>query len=214
MIKINITDVEFKFCKYLAEIRTTLQNDGGDPSIGYTTYANKREENNLMGQVSEFAVLKFLSENKIAFSGTSFIITYFSNGNGVLPPLSDFVLFNGETIDIKSDRYNIGKLGAVVPTEKLSDIHIADYTFWLEYDENNDNQSVKIHGWNNKKELIDLLEDSDATRPDGSKMPKSCKRMSADSFRRIESFMGHVASLKSDGKYQIKAERVSHTFSK
>ena len=212
MISISITNEEFAFCEALAKIRTGLQKDG-DPSIGYTTYADRRAQNNLMGQVSEFAVLKYLHDNKISFSGPCFAITYLVSGDGVLPPLADYILFNGQTIDIKSDRYPLDKYPPIIPTEKLNDLHVADYTFWLEYNETNDNRNVIIFGWNDKQEILGLLNAPDAVRPNGDPMPKPCKRVDPNSIRDISQFPKYASGLISSGRYQLAAEKIEHFWS-
>ncbi|MFC0323228.1 hypothetical protein ACFFHT_06600 [Gallibacterium melopsittaci] len=54
---IFLTEEEINFCKIISEMRTNLQED--DPSLSYTTYKERRSDNNFIGQVAEVALLKF-----------------------------------------------------------------------------------------------------------------------------------------------------------
>ena len=94
---ITLTDDEYNFCEHLANLRTRLQKSGNDPSLRYTTPALDRGANNIIGQVAEYAVLKYLYRENIPFSALCFAITYVSGSTGVLPPLADFILVDGKS---------------------------------------------------------------------------------------------------------------------
>lgn len=206
METIFLTDNELKFCKDFVALQNSLFH-AENVSLRYTTYPEQRESNNLIGLVSEFAFLKFLKNHQIPFIGCCFslISNHYSN---LLSPLADFVSVNGLTIDVKSDRYNIESLGAIVPEEKLNDVHIADLTFWLECKES-DLKQVKIHAWSNRQDLINLREQPNAVRPNGNPMPKPCKRMLRDQMRELDLFIQAIHNTQSIGKYQIVPQRIS-----
>lgn len=205
-LTITLTNEEYNFCKNFVDFQNKLLT-ADNISLGYTTYRDKRQDNNLIGFISEFAFHKFLVSNNIPFIANCFALISNANSN-LLPPLADFITTNGLTIDVKSDRYDIEKLGAIVPNEKLIDVHLADLTFWLECNENNLLQ-VKLHGWNNRLDLINLRNQPNATRPNGQPMPKPCKRLLSNQINDLDIFIQGMKSLSKDGLYQIIASKVS-----
>ena len=125
-----------------------------------------------------------------------------NNQSNLLPPLADFITNNGLTIDVKSDRNDIRKLGPIVPNEKLNGIHLCDITFWLECNVNN-LQQIKIHGWSNRQDLINLRSQPDVTQPNGMPMKKPCKRILPSQMRSIDSFIDGLRNMKNEGVYHI-----------
>lgn len=206
MTIIRLTEDELEFCKKFVALQNSLFSPN-NISLQYTTYPDKRDDNNLIGLVSEFAFLKFLKHHQIPFIGSCFSLIYNHNSN-LLPPLADFISINGLTIDIKSDRYDISKLGAVVPNEKLNDVHIADLTFWLECNEKNLPQ-VRIHAWNNRQDLINLRNQPNAVMPNGNPMPKPCKRILRNQMRELDVFLQTIQNKQRVGIYQIAPVRIS-----
>lgn len=203
---IDLTEEELRFCQDFVALQNSLFNSS-NISLRYTTYPEQRESNNLIGLISEFAFLKFLKDHQIPFIGSCFSLIYNHNSN-LLPPLADFITINGLTIDIKSDRYNISQLGAIVPNEKLNDVHIADLTFWLECSENN-LQQVKIHAWSNKQDLINLINQPNAVMPNGKPMPKPCKRILRNQMRELDVFLQTIQNKQQIGMYQVAPVRIS-----
>lgn len=205
METIFLTEAELQFCKYFVLLQNSLFHSD-NISLQYTTYPEHREGNNLIGLVSEFAFLKFLKNHKIPFIGCCFSLISNHHSN-ILPPLADFIFVNGLTIDVKSDRYDIENLGAIVPNEKLNDVHIADLTFWLECNESN-LQQVKIHAWSNRQDLISLRKQPNAVRPNGHLMPKACKRMLRNQMRELDLFIKTIHDKQPVGMYQVMPQRI------
>lgn len=210
MIEIKLTEEEYAFCEHSANLRSALIKPGDDPSLDLTTYPDERGNNNIMGQVAEYATLKLLQKRKIAFSGVCFTITFINKGKGVLPPLFDFLLPDGQSIDVKADRYDITRYGAVIPNEKLIDIHLADYTLWLEFNEKDTSRTVKFHGWNTREDLMPLRNEPDATTPGRHPMPKPCKRVPKKLWREMEGFLTSTASITATNKNRISIDRLPH----
>jgi hypothetical protein len=67
--------------------------------------------------------------------------------------------------------------------EKLLDTHIAQITIWAECSQ--DSAVVTFHGWNNRDELKALLQEPNAVQPNGNPMPKPCKRMLSNKWRKM-----------------------------
>ena len=179
---VKLNDEEIRHCELTGSFRSELLQDG-DPSMGYTTYEDQRAANNIIGQKAELAFLRVLQSERIAFSAICFTLTYLVDNRGVTAPLQDFIISSGATIDIKADRYPIDKYGAVVPNEKLLDTHIAQITIWAECSQ--DSAVVTFHGWNNRDELKALLQEPNAVQPNGNPMPKPCKRMLSNKWRKM-----------------------------
>lgn len=179
---VKLNDEEIRHCELTASIRSELLQDG-DPSMTYTTYEDQRAGNNIIGQKAELAFLRVLQSERIAFSAICFALTYVVDNTGVTAPLQDFIISSGATIDIKADRYPINRYGAIVPNEKLLDTHIAQITIWAECSQ--DSAIVTFHGWNNRDELKALLQEPNAVQPDGSPMPKPCKRILSNKWRKM-----------------------------
>ena len=205
-MNITLNDDEYIFCKHLADLRTQLQNSGNDPSLRYTTPTLDRGANNIIGQVAEYAVLKYLYGENIPFSAVCFAITYVYGSTGVLPPLADFILVGGKSLDIKTDRYPIGRLGALIPVEKLKDIHLTDYTIWVEFNESNNNKTVKLHGWNTIDDIIGFRNLPDAVEPNGKAMKKPCKRIKSEHWREMSSF---AETIRTNLDYRLPKYRIS-----
>lgn len=198
---VTLNEQEMEYCKFTGELRYELQQNG-DPSMSYTTYAEMRSENNIIGQMAEFAFLRLLQMKQIPFSGVCFTITNIEQRRGVLPPLRDFVFEDGTTADIKTDRHPIERYGAVIPVEKLNDIHIADVTIWAQCIKGS--PSITFHGWNSREEIAGLRNRPNATRPSGGSMPKPCKRMESHEWRTMESLLNQLSQLAStESKYTI-----------
>lgn len=210
-MNITLNDDEYNFCKHLADLRTRLQNSGNDPSLCYTTPTLDRGANNIIGQVAEYAVLKYLYGENIPFSAVCFAITFVSGKIGVLPPLADFILVDGKSVDIKTDRYPIGRLGALLPVEKLNDIHLTDYTIWVEFNESNNNKTIKLHGWNTIDDIIGFRNLPDAVEPNGNAMKKRCKRIKPEYWREMSSFSKAMKLNFADNvsKYRISTDIAS-----
>lgn len=172
---------ELSFCKTFAEIRTKLQKQG-DPSLDYSTYPARRIKNNYIGQIAEQAVLKLLEQNNIPFSAICFTVTNMVERKGVLPPLADFIMVDGSTIDIKADSYDLYRYPPIIPNEKLNDVHIADYTIFVECRENSE---VVLYGWVDRNYLLWLRTQPNAVRPNNSPMPKPCKRVNINDLHDI-----------------------------
>ncbi|MFC0323227.1 hypothetical protein ACFFHT_06595 [Gallibacterium melopsittaci] len=88
-------------------------------------------------------------------------------------------------------------------------MHIADYTFWVEYNEKHNNKVI-IHGWSNKSDLINLIQEPNAVTPSGRPMPKPCKRLPYSKFRNIPSFLDEIKQARTTGIYQIEANKIFH----
>ena len=189
---VKLNDEEIRHCELTASIRSGLLQDG-DPSMTYTTYEDQRTDNNIIGQKAELAFLRLLQSERIAFSAICFALTYVVDNTGVTAPLQDFIISNGATIDIKADRYAIDRLGAIVPNEKLLDTHIARITIWAECSQ--DSAIVTFHGWNNRAELKALLQEPNAVKPDGSPMPKPCKRILSNKWRKMNDLITAIHEI-------------------
>ena len=179
-VDVTLDDDELSYCVFAGNLRSELLLDG-DPSMAYTTYEEQRPDNNIMSQKAELAFLRVLQSEKIPFSALCFTLTYVVAGIGVTAPLQDFALANKHTIDIKSDRYDIQRLGAIVPNEKLLDSHIASVTVWAECKQ--DSRVVTFHGWNNRQKMESLRNQPDAVQPNGAPMPKPCKRVPREEWQ-------------------------------
>lgn len=179
-VEVTLDDDELQHCEFTGNLRSELLQDG-DPSVKYTTHEDQRADNNIMGQKAELAFLRVLQSERIPFSAICFTLTYVVENVGVIAPLQDFALASGATIDIKSDRYQIQRLGAIVPNEKLQDPHIARITVWAECPQGS--SVVTFHGWNNRRDMEELRNQPNAVQPNNEPMPKPCKRVTSDQWQ-------------------------------
>jgi len=176
----------------LAEYRTFLQEQGQDVSLSVTTYPKQRLANNIMGQAVELAFATWLRHNHISFMAPCFAITYRQGCGPVQPPSVDFVLPHNLKCDLKADRYDITQLGAILPVEKLTEKWSTDLVVWAELRETDAEHTVCLHGWNYHQDLQGLHQEPDATRPDGSPLPKRAKRVPLGLWRDMNELLGRL----------------------
>ena len=160
----------------IANVRHWLMKRSQDPSLQYTVYPPKRVLNNLVGAKCELAMAKYLGEQNVHYISSAFLLTF-----GLFPPLFDFFLASGETLDVKGDRWDIRRLGGILENYKIENERLNDYTVWAEARENSD--SVILHGYNTRGQIREIHETRpDATTPSGERMPKPCKRLTIEDW--------------------------------
>ncbi|MHB1665985.1 hypothetical protein [Thiomonas sp.] len=182
-VRESLSPRAWALARQLAEYRTFLQEKGNDVSLRATARRHQRPANNLMGQAAELAFSAWLTRQDISFSARCFTITYRRENSAVQPPFVDFLLPGNLKCDLKADRYDIRRLGCLLPVEKFLEKIRTDLVVWAESQETDQEPSVILHGWNWWADLEGLREDPDATGPDGTVLPKRAKRVSPRLWR-------------------------------
>ncbi len=179
-IRLNAGDLAL--AKQLAAHRTKLQEHGNDVSLRATAHRQQRAANNFMGQITEMAFSAWLYEQDISFSARCFTITYRRQGSGVQPPFVDYLLPGNLKCDLKADRFDVCRIGGLLPVEKFLEKVRTDLVVWAECREGADG-TVLLHGWNSWEDLVHLKDEPDAVQPNGRPLPKRAKRVPSSMWR-------------------------------